>query len=75
MPTFRMSRERYITLTHNQRYVVLLPKRGFNRQVTIPKEVRPYLVLVNMTGGRLKRLVKRWLLRPLCSLVEVLANW
>jgi len=71
----RMTREKYLTLTHNQQFLVMLPRPGFQRQVTIPKELRMYLFLVNCTGSRLKQKLKRYLLRPLCTLIEVLANW
>ena len=42
---------------------------------TLPKNMKLYYLIINLNGGRLKRQIKRYVLQPLLSVAEVIANW
>jgi len=43
--------------------------------VTLPKNMKLYYLIINLNGGKLKRQIKRYVLQPLLSVAEVIANW
>ena len=55
----------------NGKFMVAIPNRG----IVIPKHSNLYFLLINTNGNALKRRIKRFILKRLLSVAELIANW
>ena len=67
----KINRNEYVKMKENHKFMVAIPNRG----IVIPKHSNLYFLLINTNGNALKRRIKRFILKRLLSVAELIANW